>query len=318
MTSGAFQPIMDCYDFMQHVDTFIDGELEMSEHSAMEAHSRVCADCNEKEARRRNTRQRLKATAQSEAFQPSMDFMARLQTAIEEKAASPSMELRLEQIAEETTATQETPTAPTAEQATPEASRDDGPIARAPVSRIDALREHWKVLALAAAALIALGVGLSSMIKTSANDDAAMVAGTSSFASPVVGESVAWHRRSVPVEVVGPDPSAVRRWFSDKVSFAVSVPEIDGSARLLGGRLSHVRQYEAAYLLYEVNGSKLSVMLFDAGDLDDETNFRNKTFVDNSNGYNVAIREKSGVTYTFTSDMGAEELAELVDGTMKD
>lgn len=319
MTSGAFQPIMDCYDFMQHVDTFVDGELEMSEHSAMEEHSRVCADCNEKEARRRNTRQRLRATAQSEAFQPSMDFMARLQSAIEEKSASPSMELRLEQIADEkqqaTTAVREAPNQTLTETRQDEATHDDS-TPRAAVTRFDALWEHWKLVALAAAALVALGVGLSTMTHSGAKEDAAMVAGTSSFASPVVGESVAWHRRSVPVEVVGPDPNAVRRWFSDKVSFAVTIPEIDGPARLLGGRLSHVRQYEAAYLLYEVNGSKLSVMLFDAGDLEDETNFSNKTFVDNSNGYNVAIREKSGVTYTFTSDMNAEELADLVDGTM--
>src|SRR5699024_4252680 len=170
-------------------------------------------------------------------------------------------------------------------------------------------------LAVAAAALFAVTFSVRTLQSKHA-DERAMVAGSASFASPVVGESVAWHRRSVPVEVVGPDPNTVRRWFSDKVSFAVNVPQFNGPARLLGGRLSHVRQYEAAYLLYEVNGTKLSVMLFDAGDISHYADFKNKTFVDNSNGYNVAIREKSGVTYTFTSDMDAEDLAELVDGTM--
>lgn len=309
MASGVFPTYMDCHDFMHQIDAFIDGELEINEHSLMEAHSGACAECNEKEARRRNTRQRLRATAN--AFQPSSDFMARLQSAIEEKSASVSHALREEQLQKAQAVHAEPPAQQRPEPAVVAAF--DETVARR--SRADFVRRNWKVFALAAVALVALSFGLRSD-NAKHTDDKALVAGYASFASPVVGESVAWHRRSVPVEVVGPDATTVRRWFSDKVSFAVNIPEFDRPARLLGGRLSHVRQYEAAYLLYEVNGSKLSVMLFDAGELSNEADFKTKTFVDNSNGYNVAIREKSGVTYTFTSDMNAEELAELVDGTM--
>lgn len=309
MTSGAFPTYMDCHDFMRQVDAFIDGELEINEHSAMEAHSGVCADCNEKEARRRNTRQRLRATAT--ALSPSSDFMARLHSAIEEKSASATFALREESLQTYHVAPLDTAPQPTLESAQI-VSLEEVSLKPTPA---DWIRQNWKILMVAAMALVALSFGVRSINKTQA-EDRALVAGYASFASPVVGESVAWHRRSVPVEVVGPDANTVRRWFSDKVSFAVNVPEFNGPARLLGGRLSHVRQYEAAYLLYEVNGSKLSVMLFDAGELDNDADFKTKTFVDNSNGYNVAIREKSGVTYTFTSDMNAEELAELVDGTM--
>lgn len=310
MTSGAFPSFMDCYDFMQQVDTFIDGELEIDEHSAMEAHSSVCADCNEKEARRRNTRQRLRATTAN--LQPSTDFMARLHAAIEEKSTSASVALR-EQRRQDDNATR-TDTAPhTTAELTPVAQTTLPPVVI--IHPRNVLQKHWKILAVAAAALCALTFNVRTLQPKQAEEHA-MVAGSASFASPVIGESVAWHRRSVPVEVVGPDPNTVRRWFADKVSFAVNVPQFSGSARLLGGRLSHVRQYEAAYLLYEVNGTKLSVMLFDAGDISNYADFKNKTFVDNSNGYNVAIREKSGVTYTFTSDMEAEDLAKLVDSSM--
>lgn len=294
---------MDCYDFIQQIDTFIDGELEISEHSAMESHSAVCVDCNEKEARRRDTRQRLRATA--EQFNPSADFMTRLQTAISEK--SPPT------IGQQVTHSNGSDAEPT--EITPVQEQHAVSSPKTPLV-LRYLSKNWKQVGLAAAALVALTIGIQLAGSMEAENTRAMVAGSSSFASPVVGESVAWHKKSVPVEVVGPDVQTVRRWFADKVSFAVVVPELGDAARLLGGRLSHVRQYEAAYLLYEVNGSKLSVMLFDAGELATDTDFRAKTFVDNSNGYNVAIRERSGVTYTFTSDMNAEKLAELVEGSM--
>lgn len=320
MRKGVLPCSMDCYDFVQQIDTFIDGELEISEHSSMEAHSAVCVDCNEKEARRRDTRQRLRATA--EQFQPSADFMARLQTAISEKPApaiGQGTALDAEGSGARTPVVQAQHNGGENAAADLAAVRELASKSPRPASTVvGMLSKRLKHVGLAAAALVAVGVGIQIMSPSDADNSRAMVAGSSSFASPVVGESVAWHRKSVPVEVVGPDAQTVRRWFADKVSFAVVVPELGSAARLLGGRLSHVRQYEAAYLLYEVNGSKLSVMLFDGGDLTADSDFRAETFVDNSSGYNVAIRERGGVTYTFTSDMNAETLAELVEGSMRD
>lgn len=319
MRKGVLPCSMDCYDFVQQVDTFIDGELEISEHSAMEAHSAVCVGCNEKEARRRDTRQRLRATA--EQFQPSADFMTQLQSAISSKPA-PVIRQPATQGADTSgvhTLVVQAPSQTVESAAADVAEVEETEAPAAPTASIFGYQvsRRWKHVGLAAAALVAVTIGMQVLHSADAEDSRAMVAGSSSFASPVVGESVAWHRKSVPVEVVGPDAQTVRRWFADKVSFAVVVPELGNAARLLGGRLSHVRQYEAAYLLYEVNGSKLSVMLFDAGDLTADSDFRAKTFVDNSNGYNVAIRERGGVTYTFTSDMNPEALAELVESSMR-
>lgn len=307
MSRGSIRNTMDCYDFSQQVDTFIDGELDFAEHEAMEEHSRRCLDCNEKEARRRDTRQRLRNSAAG--FKPSNDFMQRLNASLaaqsigSQEASCPNIILHEH---EQVLATDEQTVS----------VGNDGLVSSAiPLFSKSLRRSAW--IGLAAAALLALSIGFSLGSKSGdAVDASAAVAGVSSMASPVVGESVAWHRRNVPVEVVGPDPAAVREWFSDKVSFAVSVPDFGRSARLLGGRLGHVRQYEAAYLLYEASGGKLSVMLFDAGDMGVGMDFNEKTFVDNSNGYNVAIRERAGVTYTFTSDMEADELAAMVDQVM--
>lgn len=311
MSRDIFYSYMDCHDFVSQVDTFIDGELDNAEHSAMEAHSRVCGECNDKEARRRDTRQRLRQT--SEQYRPSTDFMARLRTSLDEKT------IGREEISCPSIILHDGPGAAAATAGSTNAPPVATVTERRPLLELATLLRRQPLwLGVAAAGLLALGVGLSMAARTNETpSESAMVAGVASFASPVIGESVAWHRRTVPVEVVGPDPSSVREWFSDKVSFAVSVPDFGRSARLLGGRLSHVRHYEAAYLLYEANGGKLSVMLFDAGDSGLGLDLENDTFVDNSNGYNVAIRERAGVTYTFTSDMDVDVLAELVDGVMQ-
>lgn len=304
MRQASFSDHMDCADFRHMVDEFIDGELDELAHSEMERHSRECVACNEMEDRRRGTRQRLRATADS--FRAPTDFMQRLQASLEEAKEQPlpvsddSVVNALDDARTEQVLTVGEP-APAVE------------AAHEPFVRRFVQTKHW----LAAAAVFALGAGFVTIVsQNSAEQSDSVVAGVASFASPVVAEAVAWHRRNVPVEVVGPDPLVVRQWFSDKVSFAVSSPDFGRSVRLLGGRLSHVRQYEAAYLMYEANGGKLSVMLFDAGELGTGLDLQHQTFVDNSNGYNVAIREKDGVTYTFTSDLDAEELVSLVDRAM--
>lgn len=312
MRASTLSNTIDCVDFRSMVDEFIDGELDDIHHAEMEAHSAQCVECNDSEARRRDTRQRLRETATQ--FKAPSDFMARLQASLDEAKAKAPETLSAALIS--------APPGPLAD--------DDAPIAKAlpdaprVVSLVEKLQARarafgaWRrpVLLAAAATLMLGGALLISNAGGASEEGDSAVAGVASFASPVVAESVAWHRRNVPVEVVGPDPLAVRVWFADKVSFAVSVPDFGHDARLLGGRLSHVRQYEAAYLVYEANGRKLSVMLFDGENMDPGMDLTAETFIDNSSGYNVAIRERGGVMHTFTSDMDATQLARLVDRLM--
>lgn len=313
MRASTFSSTIDCVDFQSMVDEFIDGELDDIHHAEMEAHSARCVECNDSEARRRDTRQRLRETATQ--FKAPSDFMARLQASLDEAKAKEPEPL-----------SSPLSDAPPALVAEGEPSKVEAEVAATRiVSLVRNIQDRargfgsWRPVLLAAAATLMLGGALLMSAKGGASeegDSAAAVAGVASFASPVIAESVAWHRRNVPVEVVGPDPLTVRGWFADKVSFAVSVPDFGHGARLLGGRLSHVRQYEAAYLLYEAHGRKLSVMLFDGENMDPGMDLTAETFLDNSSGYNVAIRERGGVVHTFTSDMDATELAGLVDRLM--
>ncbi len=134
----------------------------------------------------------------------------------------------------------------------------------------------------------------------------------------VVDQSVRWHRREVPVEVTGPDEFAVRDWFADKVDFPVLPPDFRRRAHLLGGRLGNIDDDEAAFLVYDVGGTKLSVMVFDAqGRLAPVVHDREgrpvSTLVRSSGSYNVAVQEVGGVAYTFTATLPDTELVDLVN-----
>lgn len=142
------------------------------------------------------------------------------------------------------------------------------------------------------------------------------VMGAAEIRSPIVDESIRWHRRQMPVEVTGPDPGYVTSWFEDKVSFAMNVPVFEGNVNLLGGRLIQVQQSDSAFLVYETEGTKLSVLVFD-GDLfdagDESEDGVSTIYVDNSSGYNVALVEVRGVGYALTSVLEQDELVRLAE-----
>lgn len=281
-----------CTDATQLLDLYIDGELDAPEARELEVHLERCAQCADKEERRRNTRQSLRAL--STATPVSADFQQRLKLALDNER-------------EQGLVWQQ---APSTEEANTE-------IRRLPsMAQID-LQRFRMIPWLAAAALT--GAFIYSLSQRAFDGEeqttelAPAVAGVASISSPAIAESVAWHRRNVPIEIAGPSPQRVRNWFSTKVSFAVNVPEFGHDVRLLGGRLSHVRHHEAAYLLYEVDGSKLSVLMFDADDLGlNGLSEADAPFIDNSDGYNVAVVRRNGVTYTVTSDLSNEELSDVV------
>ena len=69
-------------------------------------------------------------------------------------------------------------------------------------------------------------------------------------------------------------------------------------------------------LVYDVGGEKLSVLVFDPervpsmdtlGDVTD-----GEVYVDNSEGFSVAVQRRGGLGYTYTSGMPEAELVSLV------
>jgi anti-sigma factor RsiW len=138
----------------------------------------------------------------------------------------------------------------------------------------------------------------------------------------IVRESLSWHRRQVPIEVTGPDSQRINHWFKGKVDFRVKAPRFDRrglrDVNLLGARLSNVRDRQAAYVVYEVDGSKVSVLIFDRNGERPRPVMRaaERGFY-NAGGYNVAVVEQQGVTYSITSDLPQETHVKLVNAAFR-
>ena len=87
------------------------------------------------------------------------------------------------------------------------------------------------------------------------------------------------------------------------------------AARRAAGARSAIKQ--AAYLVYDVNGNKVSVFIFDANDVPIES--RRKTvvgnrevYLDQEHGYNVALFRDHGVGYAIASELDQDQMMKLV------
>lgn len=185
--------------------------------------------------------------------------------------------------------------------------------------------------ALAAAAVFGVLLGGITIVQsqgrpqqTPANESGAIgkVAGVSDVQLPVITQSVAWHRRQVPVEVTGPSPGLVTDWFQSKLAFEVQLPDLQGHANLLGGRLGNIDESQAAVLTYDADGLKLSVLVFDAdevfADSRNALGLQQAVYRDPGHEYTVAVERRGDVGYTFTANLPEADLRSLVRRALLD
>jgi anti-sigma factor (TIGR02949 family) len=137
--------------------------------------------------------------------------------------------------------------------------------------------------------------------------------------SPVAADVVAKHQRNLPIEVSGP-PEQLKHWYQGKVDFPVRVP-VFGKASLRGGRLANVGDRQAAYLVYDAAGSKVSVFVFDPSDLRLDAAQRRmignkEVYLDEQRGYNVLLYRERGVGVAIASDLDAERMVEMVSSAV--
>ncbi len=146
------------------------------------------------------------------------------------------------------------------------------------------------------------------------------VAGASAIRTPIVAEAIRWHRRQVPVEVNGPDAQRVGNWFVSKVEFPVRAPALGHGATLLGGRIGNIANSDAAFLLYEVDGTQLSVFVFDSvhSGLSEIAGADGQLYMDNTSGYNVAVGQRQGIGYAFASELPSERFVEMVSHSIEE
>lgn len=111
-----------------------------------------------------------------------------------------------------------------------------------------------RLTALAAALLLAIGVGRWLMLGPLAHADVVTEA--------LVADHL--HFLQVPdaLEIASNDPHEIAAWFGDKVAFPVRVPELQG-ADLLGGRLCSLWGHKIALAFYEAQGTRMSLFVAD-------------------------------------------------------
>ncbi|MBK9519732.1 MAG: zf-HC2 domain-containing protein [Anaeromyxobacter sp.] len=137
----------------------------------------------------------------------------------------------------------------------------------------------------------------------------------------LVEEAVKKHHRGLPLEVTTASmgAEAIPGWFAGKLDFKPTPPSFqrDG-AKVVGARLSHLREFPAAYIKYELPRGQAGLFIVDDPGRHFEANGREvqvgpRTLrVMNSRGYNVAVWRQDEIVYSLVSDLGEDDLFELV------
>ncbi|MCB9627355.1 MAG: zf-HC2 domain-containing protein [Sandaracinaceae bacterium] len=176
---------------------------------------------------------------------------------------------------------------------------------RAPIVTISPVPLKQAVPMVAAAAALFMVVG-----SVGVTDDANVTSAS------MLEDVVQLHSSQLPSDVAEPEPTQVARYFRGKVAFPVRPARFDRQdARLVGARVSNVREERAAALFYEVQGRRVTVVVFPsrAGAIAGApVRFGNHDlFYGSARGYSVPVRHQDGLTYAFTGDMDRESLMRL-------
>ncbi len=136
---------------------------------------------------------------------------------------------------------------------------------------------------------------------------------------PVVEDVAQRHARELPAEVEASDPTQVAQWFRGKLDIPVRPVMFRGvPARLVGARISSVRDQMAAALYYDVGGRRMTVFVFDSNlvrpDMDAQEAQGHRYVMTTSHGYTVTLTEQQGVAYAIASDLPPQETARMVQG----
>jgi len=138
----------------------------------------------------------------------------------------------------------------------------------------------------------------------------------------LVEEAVRSHHRALPLEVMAANvggEAPILAWFADKLDFNPSPPRFKADGvRLLGARLSHLREWPAAYIRYELPRGQAGLFIvddpkgrFDASGREVRVGHKVIRLVA-ARGYNVAVWRDHEIVYSLVSDLDETALYDLV------
>jgi anti-sigma factor (TIGR02949 family) len=319
--------MMPCRIVRRHLDALVDGELDTSAQVEFEAHLASCSLCRDQAAFSRSVKRAIRAELGDVKAPDRLRY--RVLTAL--ASSHPSSEMSSANTPEVSASralaiSDASALLAPANLLAPSPSKSESSIdgslrttvASAPETtrgfRIWMLPARYAVPAAAAAVLfVALGART--------DDDVANDAAIAATSVPLFEDVVRRHSSEHPAEIAGP-PQQVIGWFRGKLHFPVRPVDfqIDG-ARLLGARLSNIRDRDAAAFYYEVRGQRVTVMVFeperralpDAPFLGAQhVNVRGSDlYYRQVRGYTVPVREYDGLTYAFTGDLDRQSMIQL-------
>lgn len=143
----------------------------------------------------------------------------------------------------------------------------------------------------------------------------------------LVDEAVRKHNRDLPLEVTAAaaGPESIPQWFAGKLDFNPTPPRFrQTGVRVVGARLSHLREFPAAYIRYELPRGHAGLFIVD----DPDHHFAQATRpfrvatgpvrVVNARGYNVAVWRQNEIVYSLVSDLDEQALYRLVQAAQSD
>lgn len=132
--------------------------------------------------------------------------------------------------------------------------------------------------------------------------------------APAVTAAINTYREDPPLDVTGP-VEQLRDYLARRVDFRVNPPRLPDAA-LVGARVANIREQQAVYLVYNVHGSRVSVLVFNPNLLPVEARYRRDVggravYLDGDRGYHVALVRDRGLGYAFASDLDENEVVGL-------
>ena len=168
----------------------------------------------------------------------------------------------------------------------------------------------WRLVPAAAATALVIFGGTAWRSHQASADDAAL--------QDVVRVHAASLPSDVAFDVADPETGAaqVNEWFRGRVEFPVRAAEFESrDMRLVGARLSNVRERRAAALYYELGGQRVTVVVTDADVAQDDGEAiqvgSQQLRYGEALGRQVPVRREAGLNYAFTGDVDRETLLRL-------
>jgi len=274
-----------CRLVVTRLDAYADGELAPDQVLEIEAHLADCHGCSARLQLEHATRKSLRRTVYASAV-PTDAFRERL-----------SLQLRAAEAAEE------------------QASLvNDG--------RRGGMLSWSSILPLAAAAAIALFWSKnandhnSNVSAASKKDATASVAGEPINVEQLLDDIIERHiDRSTPAVT----EATLLDGMEPEVGVPVHAPSLaQYGARWEGGSVVPIRNQRAASLRYRLDGHRMTLYVFNSERFPLNTRLKKRVVRDEpvyvgwKRGYSIAAKERRGVGYAITTDLGEDEGAEIV------